>query len=117
MATPELYTTDLRTEGHAVASAISNITAFMVPYLIFSSASTWTVALILALVNAFAVVACLQLPETTGRFLDRTGKAQPLTADREDSVIRPSPGETIEEVLRPVDGVDCLDPVANVIHE
>eukprot|EP01036_Dinobryon_divergens_P026166 gene26166-34783_t len=65
VSTPELFSTELRTLGHAVCNLCSKVGAFMVPFLVQdSSFSPSTVAMTLAAFNIIAALAVLLLPET-----------------------------------------------------
>ena len=61
--TSEVYSTDLRTEGHALGSACSKITAFLSPFLVFSDAGTLATGAAIGAMNAIAAAATLCLPE------------------------------------------------------
>ena len=72
MSTPELFTTELRTLGHAVCNLFSKVGAFLVPFLVQESTfSDTTVAIVLAAANIIAAFIVLLLPETAGAPSDR----------------------------------------------
>jgi hypothetical protein len=64
--TPELYSTEYRTFGHAVCVVNSKIGAFISPYIVISSASIPAVATILGIANGIAALFAYTLPETAG---------------------------------------------------
>mgnify|MGYP003709178349 CR=1 FL=1 len=66
MTTPELYSTDMRTVGHATAVALCKLGAFFAPFMVVSSASNVTVGIVLCVMNVIGAVACNMLPDTTG---------------------------------------------------
>lgn len=67
MTTPELYSTEMRTVGHAFCVAASKIGAFFSPFLVISSAPAPVVGLVLGLMNLVGAVACNFLPETKSK--------------------------------------------------
>ena len=69
--TPELYDTDTRTLGHAVAAALSKMGAFVSPYVVFSSIDTISISIILFVVNLLSAAVALLLPETVNRALGK----------------------------------------------
>jgi len=70
VSTPELYTTETRTVGHASSVAWSKVGAFISPYVVVSSLSPFALGVILGIVNVIAAIASHMLPETSGRFLE-----------------------------------------------
>lgn len=66
MTTPELYSTEMRTVGHATAVAFSKFGAFAAPFMVISSASNVTVGIVLCVMNIMGAVASNFLPDTTG---------------------------------------------------
>ena len=66
VTTPELYSTDMRTVGHATCVAFSKIGAFCVPFMVISSASNVTVGIVLCVINIAGAIAANFLPDTTG---------------------------------------------------
>ncbi len=67
VATPELFPTELRATGHAVASSVARIGAFSAPFLVDSNASPLSVGIVIAVFSGGAAAAVLFLPETAGR--------------------------------------------------
>jgi hypothetical protein len=66
VTTPELYSTDMRTVGHAMCVAFSKFGAFCSPFMVISSASNVTVGIVLCAMNVIGAVAANFLPDTTG---------------------------------------------------
>jgi hypothetical protein len=66
VTTPELYSTDMRTVGHATCVAFSKLGAFAVPFMVISPASNVTVGIVLCIMNVIGAVASNFLPDTTG---------------------------------------------------
>jgi MFS transporter, putative metabolite:H+ symporter len=72
--TPELYPTRLRSSGHSLANSFSRLGAFLVPYAIHNATNhipAMGTGIILAVVNALAMILSLFLPETMGKPLDQ----------------------------------------------
>ena len=93
--TPELYDTDTRTLGHAVAAALSKAGAFVSPYVVFSSIDTISISIILFVVNLLSAAVALLLPETVNRAL---GKAVEKLETHSSSVRN----EAINPVMNPM---------------
>lgn len=71
VTTPELFTTECRGTGHSVANAMARMGAFFAPFLVENhKLPIVVVGCVLAIVNAVATVATLQLPETLGKDMD-----------------------------------------------
>lgn len=70
VVTPELYSTNVRTVGHASCIAFSKLGSFISPFLVVSTLSYYQVGLILGTLNVFAALSALLLPETKDRDLD-----------------------------------------------
>lgn len=73
VTTPELYTTDVRTMGHAVGASASKLGAFLTAYIVFSNIPLIGLGIFLAVCNLIAVFASIMLPDTTGVSLDPHG--------------------------------------------
>jgi putative MFS transporter len=83
--TPELYSTEYRTFGHAICVSMSKVGAFISPFIVVSSFSIPAVATILGIANALAVLSVYFLPDSTGLSL---GKG------RQNSIALILPGST-----------------------
>ncbi len=67
VTTPELYTTEMRASGHAVANAFARVGSFFVPFLVNTSGLTVAgVAGVLAVVNFGGFMSSYLLIETKG---------------------------------------------------
>lgn len=62
--TPELYTTENRTMGHAAAVTLSKLAAFISPFAVTSTLSIYELGCLLGVLNVVASVVSLTLPET-----------------------------------------------------
>ncbi|KAJ1432982.1 hypothetical protein B484DRAFT_478481 [Ochromonadaceae sp. CCMP2298] len=71
VTTPEYYSTQIRTVGHASCVAWSKVGALCAPFMITSSLSNVAVGTILRLVNLVGAVAAQMLRETGGLELDK----------------------------------------------
>lgn len=69
VATPELYTTELRATGHSSCNAVSKMCSFFSPYLISSALPPITIGIVLAVLNLLAAATAQLLPETTQGFI------------------------------------------------
>lgn len=67
VTTPELFSTEMRTVGHASCAAISKIGAILAPFLVISQAEPIIVAIIIGSMSASAAFIANTLPETSGR--------------------------------------------------
>eukprot|EP00605_Chrysophyceae_sp_TOSAG23-4_P001840 GSChrysophyteH1.ASY1.ANO1.2032.1 assembled CDS len=70
VCTPELYKTDVRATGHASCNAWTRVGAFIVPFVVQSKLSTFTVGCIIGGVNCIGVVVSLLVPSMIGRDID-----------------------------------------------
>jgi hypothetical protein len=70
VTTPEQYSTEMRTVGHASCVALSKSGAFLAPFMITSTLSNVSVGTILCGVNLVGALAALQLVETSGVEMD-----------------------------------------------
>jgi MFS transporter, putative metabolite:H+ symporter len=69
--TPELFQTELRASGHAIANCMARLGAFAVPFLISSHhVDELVVSICLAIPCAIACVCVLMLPETSNKNMD-----------------------------------------------
>ena len=64
--TPELYPTELRTIAHCFCLAISRISAFVSPFMIYSSLTIPLIGCIIGVLNLIACACSYFLPETGG---------------------------------------------------
>jgi len=69
--TPELLSTDVRTSGHGIASAIARIGGCLSPYIV-TGASLPTVGIIMLTVHATTALVASRLPETRGAAMGRS---------------------------------------------
>lgn len=69
--TPELYSTEYRTFGHAICVSMSKVGAFISPYIVVSAFSIPAVATILGVANGLAVLCAYLLPDSTGLSLGK----------------------------------------------
>lgn len=72
--TPELYSTEYRTFGHAICVSMSKVGAFISPYIVVSTFSISAVATILGVANGLAVFFVYLLPDSTGLSLGKGRK-------------------------------------------
>lgn len=69
--TPELFQTELRASGHAIANCMARVGAFIVPFLVSSRhLDVSIVSLFLALSCALGCICALILPETSNKNMD-----------------------------------------------
>lgn len=66
MVTPELFSTDTRTMGHASCTAVSRIGSFLASFVVISRLPYATVGSVLGVLNLLAAAAAHLLPETSG---------------------------------------------------
>lgn len=69
VVTPELFSTETRTMGHASCTAVSRVGSFFASFVVISSLNYAAVGCILGVLNVLAAVAAHMLPETSGNFL------------------------------------------------
>jgi MFS family permease len=69
VATPELFPTRVRASGHSIASSAGRLGAFVVPFLVSSSAPVFVVCLVISIVSSAAVFSVYFLPETKGKLI------------------------------------------------
>lgn len=101
VTTPELFTTDVRTMGHAVGASASKLGAFCTSYLVLSNINDIGLALTLAIFNFIAVGASIMLPDTTGVSLDpvREKNIPPVVALDTKNVLHTGSNPDLQENL------------------
>jgi len=82
VTTPEQYTTEMRTVGHASCVAWSKVGAFAAPFVVSSPLPAVLVGILLCGGNLIGALACTTMPETLGVQLDQS-EPRMLSADRE----------------------------------
>lgn len=65
---PELFPTKLRTVGHAFCIVVKKAGAVATAYIVTSLITSQLIGSVFLVLNAVAVLACRNLPETTGEW-------------------------------------------------
>mmetsp|Transcript_9700 Transcript_9700/g.16043 ORF Transcript_9700/g.16043 Transcript_9700/m.16043 type:complete len:502 (+) Transcript_9700:86-1591(+) len=81
VSTAEIYTTELRTTGHASANAVGRTGAFFSPYLVGGNNSMLAVGSIMLAIHLFTAFCAYHLPETKGREIGHTSLDDDVSED------------------------------------
>lgn len=75
VSTAEIFTTDVRSTGHATANAVARVSAFFAPYLVEGETPILHVGVVMLLIHAFTVACVCGLPETKGKDIGAASSA------------------------------------------
>mmetsp|Transcript_22109 Transcript_22109/g.33475 ORF Transcript_22109/g.33475 Transcript_22109/m.33475 type:complete len:501 (+) Transcript_22109:47-1549(+) len=99
VSTAEIYTTEVRTTGHASANAMGRTGAFFSPYLVGGNMSMLAVGSIMLAIHLFTAFCAYHLPETKGREIGHTSLD-------DDDIIADDDKDGNEMSFRYDDGID-----------